>query len=42
MSLLKPIRNSPITSTKPIIPARSMTANGTGLPRNYSTRLKKM
>jgi hypothetical protein len=42
MSLVKPIRNSMITSMKPITPARSITLNGTGRRRNSSTIAQKM
>ena len=42
MSLVRPMKKSMITRTKPIAPARSITLNGTGLPRTFSTRLQKM
>ena len=42
MSFVSPITNSTSTSTKPTTEARSMTRNGTGLPRTFSTRLQKM
>ena len=42
MSFVSPITNSISTSTKPTTAARSMTRNGTGLPRTFSTRLQKM
>jgi len=42
MSFDSPIRNTRITSMKPITPARSMTAYGTGLRRTFSTIAQKM
>ena len=42
MSFDKPTANRSITSRNPIAPARSMTLNGTGRPRTFSTRLQKM
>src|SRR3954452_10257390 len=42
MSLERPTANSSITSRKPTTLAPSITRNGTGRPRNFSTRLQKM
>src|SRR6187397_1319989 len=41
-SFVNPITNSPITSANPIMPARSITANGIALPRTFSASAQKM
>ncbi len=42
MSFVKPMKNSPITSAKPMNPARSMTLNGIARPRTFSASAQKM
>ena len=42
MSLVRPMKNSIITSAKPITVARSMTRSGTGLPAQFLDQAQKM
>ena len=42
MSFVRPTTKSPITSAKPMNPARSITLNGIARPRTFSASAQKM